>query len=96
MVIQQFYLGISRNLNIQFCKCRSDALTLIALGYWPGTPTRPFVAFSFSFMDWMEALLLECQVSVQDFSSALEVFLKENIVQVTQFCYMNHVHFHLH
>ena len=81
-----YHLGVPQNLNVQFCKCRSNALTLIELGYWPGTPSHPFIAFSFPFMDWMEALLLECQVSVQDFTNAVETFLKENIVQVSSFC----------
>ena len=72
---------ILKKLNIRFCK--PDALTLVELGYWPGTPSQPLVTFSFSFMDWMEALLLECQVSVQDFSNAIEVYLQENIVQVS-------------
>ncbi|XP_065893420.1 uncharacterized protein [Dysidea avara] len=73
---------IPQNLNIQFCKCKRDALTLVELGYWPGTPSQPLVAFSFSFMDWMEALLRECQVSVQDFTNAVEIYLQENIVQM--------------
>jgi len=34
-------------------------------------------------MNWMEALLLECQMSVQDFTKAVEAFLKENILQVS-------------
>ena len=59
-----------------FCSCESDALTLMRLRYWPGTPTRPLVAFSFALMDWMEALLLECQVAVQDFATALEAKIR--------------------
>ena len=67
---------------MQFCKCVPDALRLIKLGYWPATPTRPVLAFTHSFMEWMEALLLECQVSVQDFSSAVEMIIKEKFMKV--------------
>jgi hypothetical protein len=38
---------------------------------WPATPTNPQYAFSFALLDWAEALLLECQVSLKDFCSAL-------------------------
>ncbi len=33
-------------------------------------------------MDWLEALLLECQVAVQDFTQALEVIIGENFGEV--------------
>ena len=33
----------------------------------------------------MEALLLECQVSVQDFSSAVEMIIKEKFMKVGWF-----------
>ena len=36
-------------------------------------------------MEWMEALLLECQVSVQDFSSAVEMIIKEKFMKVGWF-----------
>ena len=50
-------------------------VTLIRLNYWPATPSRPSIAFSFSLLDWLQALLLECQVPVQDFSNALEFII---------------------
>ena len=49
--------GMPRNMNIEFCKCKLDA-------HWLMTPSRPVLAFSMSLMDWMEATLLECQVTV--------------------------------
>ena len=58
-------------------------MRLIELGYWPATPSRPGLAFSQAFMSWMEALLLECQVDVQDFSSAVEMFVKEKFTKVS-------------
>ena len=50
-------------------------VTLVRLNYWPATPSRPSIAFSFSLLDWLQALLLECQVPVQDFSNALEFII---------------------
>ena len=78
----KMYLGTPCRLNVQFCKCVPDALRLINLGYWPATPTRPILAFTCSFMEWLEALLLECQISVQDFSNAVEIMIKEKIMKV--------------
>jgi len=58
-----------------------DVLT--DLGYWPATPSRPNLAFSFSFLDWMEALLLEAQVPSQDYCSAIEFILKDRLSEVS-------------
>ena len=78
-----YALGKPYTLHVQFCKCQADLLRLIEIGYWPATPTRPVLAFTRTFMDWMEALLLECQVSVQDFSCAVEMIIKEKFMKVT-------------
>ena len=77
--------GRPYSLNIQFCKCVPNAIRIIELGYWPATPARPSLAFTQSFMDWMEALLLECQVCVQNFSSAVEMMVKENFTEVSYY-----------
>ena len=34
-------------------------------------PKRPHLEFTFELLDWAEALLLECQVALKDFCSAL-------------------------
>jgi len=44
-------------------KSLPDAIKLIELGYWPVTPARPTFASQY-LMDWIEALLLECQVAI--------------------------------
>ena len=61
----------------------SDMVTLIRLNYWPATPSRPSIAFSFSLLDWLQALLLECQLPVQDFSNALEFIATKYKVLIT-------------
>ena len=79
---------IPRSMNIEFCKCQLDAHQLMELGYWPATLSRPVVAFSMSLMDWMEATLLECQVAVQDFTSALKMLITEKFDLVIVYVYM--------
>ena len=54
------------------------------LGYWPASPSRPVLAFSFSFLDWLEALLLECQIAVNDYCDAVEFLLKDKMKSVCQ------------
>ena len=68
-------VGIPRKLRVAFCHCEPDIVTLVQLNYWPATPSRPSIAFSFSLLDWLQALLLECQVPVQNFSNALEFII---------------------
>ena len=77
------FLNLQRALSVTFCECESDALTLMRLRYWPGTPKRPVVAFSFALMDWLEVLLLECQVAVKDFATGVELRIAESFQQVT-------------
>ena len=81
------YNRIPRTLSVLFCPCESDAVKLTKLHYWPGTPTRPSVAFSFSLLNWLEALLLECQVALHDATEAMAFLIKEKIEQVCM-----HVH----
>lgn len=71
-----FAIGIHRKVKFQFCACYNDTSTLIKLGFFPATPKRPEVAFQFQLLDLLEALLLECQVAIKDFTNALECLTK--------------------
>jgi hypothetical protein len=53
------------------CPCDAVSVSLARLRLWPATSKNPTVAYTIDHLDWMEALLLECQVSVNDFCKAL-------------------------
>ncbi len=55
---------------MSFCGYESEAETLLRLKLFPATPKQPRLVFTFSLLDWLEALMLECQVSAQDFVAA--------------------------
>ena len=74
--------GILRKISFPFYTCESDCIKLIRLHYWPATSSKPLVAFTFHFLDWLEALLLECQVAVQDMTQAISYLIKDKIGQV--------------
>lgn len=76
------YIGAPRIISFPFCTCECDAVTLIKFNYWPGSPVNPNVAFSFEFMDLLEALLLECQVAVQDFTQAWSYLITQKLIKV--------------
>lgn len=38
---------------------------------WPATPHNPRICFTFDLLDWVEALMLECQVPLKDFCASL-------------------------
>lgn len=38
---------------------------------WPATPHNPRLAFSFALLDWAEALMLECQVALKDYTTSV-------------------------
>ena len=75
-------VGIPRKINFPFCTCESDCVKLIRLHYWPATSSKPQIAFTFHFLDWLEALLLECQVAVQDMTQAISYLIRDQIGQV--------------
>jgi len=57
---------------VEVCDCEPDAITLIRCSFWPGSPSKPTVAFHFSIMNLMEKVFLQSQVSIHDFSEILE------------------------
>lgn len=83
--MSMYAIGVPRTLSVMFCPCESDVVKLIKLNYWPATPTRPSIAFSFSLLDWLEALLLECQVALHDATEAIAFLIKEKMECV---CYI--------
>lgn len=74
-----YAIGVPHTLSVMFCPCESDVVKLIKLNYWPATPTRPSITFSFSLLDWLEALLLECQVALHDATEAIAFLIKEKM-----------------
>lgn len=64
--------GIEHKVWYTFCDCEPIAVTLTRASLWPSTPHNPRYAFTFALLDWAEALMLECQVALKDFCSALK------------------------
>ena len=58
---------------------------------WPTTPSNPHMAFTFNLLDWAEALLLECQVSVQDLCKALYFKCPYKIFKVCLYVIQNYI-----
>ena len=77
--------GIPRDIEFPFCPCKGIVVILIKSQYWPGSPVNPSIAFSFELLDMLEALLLECQVAVQDFTQAMSYLIKSKIFQVRMY-----------
>ena len=67
-----FFVGFQHSVNIWFCSCEPEAITLVRHELWPATPTNPSLAFHQQLLLWMEALLLEGWVSADAFCRAIE------------------------
>jgi len=65
------FIGIQCDVSFERCPCTSEAQTLLQAGFFPASATKPRLAFALELLDLLEALLLECQVAVSDFVSAL-------------------------
>ncbi len=74
--------GCFHCVQVTFCTCESEATTLISAGLFPATPKQPKLAFTFALLDLFEALLLECQVSAQDFVAAIGVLSDAHVIEV--------------
>lgn len=61
-----FFVGYYHSLTVTSCSCESEAETLLKAFLFPATPKHPHLVFSFSLLDWLEALMLEFHVSAKD------------------------------
>ena len=75
-----FHAGIPHQVGIVSCKCEPFSVTLSRLRLWPTSSKQPSYALAFDLLDWMEAMLLECQVSLNDFCKALNYKLPAYVV----------------
>ena len=75
-------------MSVTFCACETETETLLRAHLFPATPKLPQVAFTFDLMDWLEALMLECQVSVQDFVAAIDSLTDVQLLKVRLFTVM--------
>lgn len=75
-------LGNQHTVLIIFCGCYSEIATLLYLKMFPATPVNPKLAFTFKFLDLLQSLLLECQVSVKDFVDALDILTDTPFITV--------------
>ena len=67
-------------LVVVSCKCEPFSVTLSRLRLWPTSSKQRSYALGFDLLDWMEAMLLECQVSLNDFCKALNYKLPAYVV----------------
>ena len=68
------FLFLPQELNsvlFMTCKCEPLAISIVRAHLWPASSTNLHYAFCFSLLDWGEALLLECQVSIKGLCEAL-------------------------
>ena len=61
-------------MKIVCCNCEPVSITLARARLWPATPKNPKLAFTFDLLNLVEALMLECQVSLKDFCYALRYY----------------------
>ena len=70
------------SLSVMFCSCETEVETLLRARLFPATPKLPQLVFTFEFMDWLEALMLECHVSTYDFVGAVGFLTDTRLLQV--------------
>ncbi len=69
-----FIIGFQYEYQVMFCRCKSEACTLVELGLWPATPSKSVMAFTFGWMELMEKMFLVGKVSVQQCCASLPGF----------------------
>ncbi|XP_071854915.1 uncharacterized protein [Apostichopus japonicus] len=63
--------GRQHCVPIKLCGCWTDTKQLVSMRLWPGTPTRPEVAFHWDLMCWLRVMSLECHISLKSLCDAL-------------------------
>ena len=71
--------GNQHRLKVQLCMCEAEAITFLRFNLWPATPVRPSLVFEVELLEWLEALLLECCISVQGFCYSIDVKIGRRI-----------------
>ena len=64
-------VGSQHSISFASCGCEPLPITLARAKLWPATPHHPRLVFTFGLLDWAEALMLEAQVSLNDFCRSL-------------------------
>ena len=77
------HVGCYHSISVSFCSCETEAETLMRVHLFPATPKQSQLAFSFELLDWLEALMLECQVSTKDFVAAIDVLTVVQLMKVS-------------
>ena len=77
---------------LHYCECEPVSVTMVCARLWPAIPQFPRLAFSFGLLDWVEALLLECQVAVKEFCGALFFKCPYIIQKVFTMCLVRECH----
>ncbi|XP_061170780.1 uncharacterized protein LOC133180253 [Saccostrea echinata] len=63
--------GHQHKINMQFCKCEKESITLVRYRLWPSSPETPRVAFDFKLMELAVVLQLEGHLSLKSFCDAI-------------------------
>lgn len=64
-------LGDVNDCMVEFCECEPEAIKLFKLGLWSSSSIKPTTAYSTDLLKTLQALMLECHVSVLGFSNAM-------------------------
>ena len=75
------FIGDEHNVMSTTCACEL-VFTMATARLWPSSPLRPQYGFSFELLDWAEALLLEAQVSLNDFCKAVHFKCCHNVTKL--------------
>lgn len=65
---------MEHDVKIMCCDCEATPITLARARLWPATPKNPQVAYTFELLNVIEAMMLECHVSLKDFCEALKLW----------------------
>lgn len=73
MTLNIFFLisGHQYRVDLQFCKCEMESVTLVRYRLWPSSPEAPRIAFDFELMELAVGLQLEVHLSLKAFCDAI-------------------------
>lgn len=85
--------GLEHHIHLVCCDCEPVTTTMVRMGIWPASPHSPQLAYTFGLLDWVEALMMECQVALKDFCAAL-YFKCPYVIKKVDACLINLLYIH--
>jgi len=81
------FIGLEVDVECELCDCEAPPVTLRRYGLWAATPSESRCAYSVTFLQWAEALMVTSHMSLQAIIEATRFCNRQDHREVSTACY---------